>query len=546
MFVSFPNGEQKEFLHSITGRELVSLFDKTDDVIVGLRINNEVVSLNRHIDVDVRVEPVFLSSGDGAAMYRRTLCLLLASAAKRIYPDLRLLVGHSLAHGYYYTFENHGNENIDLKKIETEMQTMVRNDLPIENCWMTYESAKAYFETVNQPATLNLLEHLSKPKFLVTKLGDYQDLYFQPLLDRVGCLKVFELLPYDDGFLLRFPKSKTPNMLDPFTDIPKLFNIYKEYKNWGRLLGVTSVADLNYLIENRKIDDYIEMCEILQNNKIAQLTEDFRKKASARIILIAGPSSSGKTTFAKKLSLHLKVHAFNPSIISLDDFYLGEKKVPRDENGKPDFECLEALDLDLLNEILIDLLDGKEVDLPLYDFKSSSRRDVTKKFKLPKNGILILEGIHGINERLTAKVSTDLKYKIFLSALTQLNLDDHNRIPTSDNRLLRRIVRDAQFRGSPASKTISMWESVRSGENKHIFPFQNTADAFFNTALDYELPVLKVYAEPLLRVVKPTDIQYNEACRLLAFLQNFSPVPANAVPGRSIVREFIGNSSFSY
>ena len=288
------------------------------------------------------------------------------------------------------------------------------------------------------------------------------------------------------------------------------------------------------------------MCEILQNNKIAQLTEDFRKKASARIILIAGPSSSGKTTFAKKLSLHLKVHAFNPSIISLDDFYLGEKKVPRDENGKPDFECLEALDLDLLNEILIDLLDGKEVDLPLYDFKSSSRRDVTKKFKLPKNGILILEGIHGINERLTAKVSTDLKYKIFLSALTQLNLDDHNRIPTSDNRLLRRIVRDAQFRGSPASKTISMWESVRSGENKHIFPFQTTADAFFNTALDYELPVLKVYAEPLLRVVKPTDIQYNEACRLLAFLQNFSPVPANAVPGRSIVREFIGNSSFSY
>lgn len=546
MVITLPNNEKKEFVHAIVGRELLSLFEKTEYPIVALRVNNEVLPLNHVLDIDATVEPVMLNSEDGAAMYRRTLCFLLAAAAKKVYPNLRLLVGHSLAHGYYYTFENQNHKMVALDKIETEMRSMVEKDLPIENSWISYESAQGYFKKANQSATLNLLNYLSKPKFLITKLGDYRDLYFQPLLDRVGSLKVFELLKYDDGFLLRFPKSQTPGKLDTFKDVPKLFNIYKEYKNWGRLVGVSSVGDLNRLIETRNIDDYMEMCEILQNNKIAQLTTDFKKKKTARLILIAGPSSSGKTTFAKKLSLHLKVLAYNPAIISLDDFYLGAANAPRDENGKPDFECLEALDLELLNQVLLDLMDNKEVDLPIYDFKTSSRRDVTKKFKLPENGILILEGIHGINEKLTPKIPAELKYRIFLSALTQLNLDDHNRIPTSDNRLLRRIVRDAQFRGSSAAKTIEMWKGVRAGENKHIFPFQNTADAFFNTALDYELPVLKVYAEPLLRIVKPTESEYNEACRLLAFLQNFSAVPANAVPRRSILREFIGDSAFSY
>jgi uridine kinase len=546
MIITFANGEKKEFLHQVTGRELLSLFGNADYPIVALKVNNEVLSLNYVLDVDATVEPVTLDSEEGAAMYRRTLCFLLAAAAKKVYPNLRLLVGHSLAHGYYYTFNNSNHKTLDLAKIEAEMHAMVEKDLPIETSRISYEAAHEYFEKANQPATLNLLNYLSKPKFLITKLAEYRDLYFQPLLDRVGFIKAFELLKYDDGFLLRFPKSQTPDKLDTFEDVPKLFNIYKEYKNWGKLVGVSAVGDLNRLIENGQIDDYMEMCEILQNNKIAQLTADFQKKKSARIILIAGPSSSGKTTFAKKLSLNLKVAAYNPSIISLDDFYLGAANAPKGDDGKPDFECLEALDLELLNQVLLDLMDGKEVDLPLYDFKTSSRRQETKKFKLPENGILILEGIHGINEKLTAKIPAELKYRIFLSALTQLNLDDHNRIPTSDNRLLRRIVRDAQFRGSSAAQTIRMWRSVRAGENKYIFPFQNTVDAFFNTALDYELPVLKVYADPLLRVVKPTEPEYNEACRLLSFLQNFSVVPANSVPRRSIVREFIGDSAFSY
>lgn len=546
MLITLPSGEKKEYDHAITCRELLPLFKQTKYPIVALRVNNEVQSLGNTLDVNAVVEPVYLNSDDGAAMYRRTLCLLLAAAAKKIYPDLRLLVGHSLAHGYYYTFENKGSVHVDLQKIEHEMRAMVAKDLPIQKKFMSSEEAQEFFSEKDQPATFKLLNYISTPKFLITKLGEYQDLYFQPLLDKVGILKIFELLPYDDGFLLRFPKSQTPATINKFKDIPKLFHIYKEYKAWGRLIGVSSVADLNELIETKKIDDYMEMCEIMQNNKIAQLTADFQKHTNARIILIAGPSSAGKTTFAKKLSLHLKVLAYNPVIISLDDFYLGEAYVPHDKNGKPDFECLEALDLALLNQILLDLMDGKEVNLPLYDFKTSSRRKETKKFRLPEKGILILEGIHAINDKLTQKVSDELKYKIFLSALTQLNLDDHNRIPTSDNRLLRRIVRDAQFRGSSAAKTIEMWNKVREGENKYIFPFQNSADAFFNTALDYELPVLKSYAEPLLRRVKPTDREYNEACRLLAFLKNFSPVMPKAVPGRSILREFIGDSRFSY
>lgn len=546
MIITLANAVQKEFKNPIMCRELVSLFDKEKYPIVGVRVNNEVRPLNHILNTDANIEAIRLDTNEGAAMYRRTLCLLLAAASKKIYPKLRLLVGHSLAHGYYYTFANKNGIAIDLKKIEAEMHAMVEKDMPVENFFMSYNEAKKFFSAVDQPATLNLLDYLSKPQFLINKIGEYQDLYFQPLLDRVGYLKVFELLEYDDGFLLRFPRSKTPDRLENFKDAPKLFSIYKEYKAWGKLIDVSSVADLNRLIEDSGIEDYMEMCEILQNNKIAELTNEFKKRKKARIILIAGPSSAGKTTFAKKLSLHLKVLAYNPAIISLDDFYRGEKNVPRDKDGNPDFECLEALDLDLLNQILLDLMDGKEVNLPIYDFKTSSRKNETKSFKLPENGILILEGIHGINDKLTEKVASELKFKIFLSALTQLNLDDHNRIPTSDNRLLRRIVRDAQFRSSPAAKTISMWNSVRAGENQYIFPFQNSADAFFNTALDYELPVLKVYAEPLLRRVKPNEFEYNEACRLLAFLQNFSPLPAKAVPGRSLLREFIGESRFTY
>ncbi|AGT44814.1 nucleoside kinase [Treponema pedis] len=544
--ITFPDGSQKQFVQPVSARELIPYLGKLDAPIVGVKLNNLVVPLNKIVDVQSRIEPVTLANREGSNIYRRTLCLILAAAAKEIYPELRLLMGHSLDYGYYYTFEGTKSKKIDLNSIKKKMDEFVQADMPIETVWLSYEEAVEKFEKSNQPETYRLLNYTSKPKILVNRLGSYEDLYFQPLMDRIGEVKVFDLMPYGDGFLLRFPKTSSYCELSQFNDIPQLFEIYKEYKAWGKLVGVSSVGQLNDLITSRKIKEYVEITEILQNNKLAEIAKKITAKKSAKVILIAGPSSSGKTTSAKKLSMQLQVLGLSPKVISLDDFYLGAAKAPKNPDGTPDFECVEALDIELLNDCLLGLFKGETVEMPSYDFKLSARRAETKPLKAEENTIFILEGIHALNDKLTAKVDSSLKFKIYLSALTQLNLDDHNRIPTSDNRLLRRIVRDAQFRGSPASRTIGMWGDVRSGEAKYIFPFQGNADAVFNTALDYELAVLKVYAEPLLKAVKPFQAEYNEASRLLTFLGNFLPLPAHFVHGQSILREFIGNSDFSY
>ncbi len=544
--VEFPDGSQKEFVHPITARELVPYLGAQSEPIVGIKLNNLVVPLNKIIDVRSKVEPVTLAIREGANIYRRTLCLILAAAAKELYPKLRLLVGHSLGSSYYYTLEGDKAKKISVEKIKQKMTEMVAEDMPIDMQWISYEEALEKFENSNQLDTRRLLNYISKPKVLITKLGSYEDLYFQPLMDRIGEVKVFDLISYGSGFLLRFPKTTNPHKLSEFKDIPQLFHIYKEYKDWGKQVGVSSVGQLNDLITSRKIKDYVEITEILQNNKLAEIAKQVADKKTAKVILIAGPSSSGKTTSAKKLSMQLKVQGLVPTVISLDDFYLGIEKTPKNPDGTPNFECVESLDIELLNDCLIKLFKGETVEMPLYDFKVSARRAETKPLTLAPNAVVILEGIHALNDKLTPKIDSKLKFKIYLSALTQLNLDDHNRIPTSDNRLLRRIVRDAQFRGTPATRTINMWGDVREGESKYIFPFQGNADAMFNTALDYELAVLKVYAEPLLKAVKPTQPEYNEASRLLIFLSNFLPLPANFVHGQSILREFIGNSDFSY
>lgn len=544
--ITFPDGTQKEFVNPVSARELVQYFPACPAPIVGIKVNNLVVPLNKTIDVQSNIEPVTLADREGSNFYRRTLCLILAAAAKELYPGLRLLMGHSLDYGYYYTLEGKNSSKVDFKAIKAKMDEMVAQDMPIDTRWLSYEEALEKFEHSNQPETHRLLNYTSKPRILINRLGSYEDLYFQPLMDRIGEVKVFDVMPYEDGFLLRFPRTSSPTKLSEFKDIPHLFEIYKEYKQWGKLVGVSSVGQLNDLITSRKIKDYVEITEILQNNKLAEIAKKITAKKTARVILIAGPSSSGKTTSAKKLSMQLKVLGYIPKVISLDDFYLGIAKAPKKEDGRPDFECLEALDIELLNDVLLRLFNGETVEMPSYDFKVSARRPEGKMFTPEQNTIFILEGIHALNDKLTAKIDESLKFKVYLSALTQLNLDDHNRIPTSDNRLIRRIVRDAQFRGSPASKTIGMWGDVRSGESKYIFPFQGNADAVFNTALDYELSVLKVYAEPLLKAVKPNQKEYNEASRLLTFLGNFLPLPASFVHGQSILREFIGDSDFSY
>ena len=539
--ITFPDGSKKQFVEPISARAALAYCKESESVAFGMKVNNELVPLNKMIDVRATIKPVLKGTYEGSNIYRRTLCFLLAAAARKVYPDLRLLVGHSFGYSYYYTFEGAHASDIDLKLIEDKMHEMVDADLPIQTQSVAYAEALELFANTNQPDAYRLLSYNSKPKITINILDDYYDLYFQPLMDRVGYLKVFGLMKYEDGFLLRFPATADTDTLPQCGD-----HKVKVYSAWGKMIGVSSVGQLNEIIENRKTKDFIEITETLQNNKLAHIAEQIRNRGNVKVILIAGPSSSGKTTSAKKLSMQLRVVGYKPYVISLDDYYVGRDKTPRDKDGKLDFECLESLDVPLLNELLLKLFAGEEVELPSYNFKTGERFYTGKKLRLNSRSILILEGIHGLNDNLTPQIDASLKFKIYLSALTQLTLDDHNRIPTSDNRLLRRIVRDAQFRGSSASITIGMWSDVRAGEAKHIFPYQNTADVIFNTALDYELSVLKIYAEPLLRAVKPTDPAYSEASRLLIFLNNFLSVSPSFVHGQSILREFIGDSDFSY
>ncbi len=545
--LTFPDGSCIEVENEITPVTFLNRFGDSGKKILAVKVNNELCSLYSPIRVSSRIEPVYEDTSEGAQIYRRSLCFVLAAAAQTIFPGARLLVGHSLGYGYYYTIENgHTIVQEELDLLRKEMQRIIDADEVISTDFISYAEACELFERLGLIETRKQLNFRCPAYIRVNQLGSFSDLYFAPLVANTGVLKVFDLMKYGEGFLLRFPKHTNPDQLPEFEDQPKLFEIYKRYKEWGRRLNVTSAASLNELIHDRKVNGFIDITETLQTKCMTDIAEQIHQRSSVRVVLIAGPSSSGKTTTSKKLGLQLEAIGYVPKIISLDSYYLSRDKTPRDENGNFDYECLEALDVELLNKNLVDLFDGKSVQLPSYDFHKGISYFKGDTMKLEENDILVMEGIHGLNDKLTPLVPADKKFKIYLSALTQLNLDDHNRIATSDNRLIRRIVRDAQFRGKSAADTIAMWESVQKGERLHIFPFQNNADAMLNTALDYEIPVLKVYAEPLLRCVTPLQAEYSEADRLLQFLSYFSTIPATAVPNRSIIREFIGGSAFHY
>lgn len=545
--LTFPDKSTMQVENQITPITFLTRFKGHSRKILAVKVNNEICSLYSPIHVTADVEPVYDNTSEGAQIYRRSLCFVLAAAAHKLFPGARLLVGHSLDYGYYYTIENgHPIVEEELELLKKEMQRIIDADEVITADYISYREACDLFERLGLIETRKQLNFRCPASIRVNQLEDFSDLYFAPLVANTGVLKVFELMKYKDGFLLRFPKHTEPEHLTPFQDQPKLFEIYKRYKDWGKRLAVTSAASLNELIYNRKVNDFIDITETLQTKCMSDIAEQIRQKGTVRVVLIAGPSSSGKTTTSKKLGLQLQAIGYTPKIISLDSYYVGRDQTPKDENGNYDYECLEALNVKMLNQNLVDLFDGKTVDLPSYDFHKGISYFKGDTMKLETNDILIMEGIHGLNDKLTPLVPAEKKFKIYLSALTQLNLDDHNRIATSDNRLIRRIVRDAQFRGKSAADTIAMWESVQKGERLHIFPFQNNADAMLNTALDYEIPVLKVYAEPLLRCVTPLQVEYSEANRLLQFLSYFSTIPATAVPNKSIIREFIGGSAFHY
>lgn len=546
--ITFPSGKTEQVPFDTPISNLLQHFEPTNDEILAVRINNEICSIDSNIEINCKLEPIFKNTKDGANVYRHSLCLLLATAAHNLFPSSHLLVGHSLGYGYYYTLDTGAPITQEqITSLENEMQRLVQQDLPVTTKTISYEDAIKLFEELNLTETRKQLNYIAPQKIRINCIDNFSDMYFGPLVRSTGTLKVFSLMKYGEGFLLRFPRSSDHSKLTTFVDQPILFGIYKKYKQWGKQIGVTSAASLNELINNRKIEEFIDITETFQQKCIADIADQIAASKKVKVILIAGPSSSGKTTTSKKLALELQAIGYKPKVISLDCYYVGRDRNPKDENGNYDYECLEALDIPLLNQNLVDLFEGKEVIIPSYDFNEGVPYFEEKnKMKLDANDILIMEGIHGLNDKLTPLIPNELKFKIYLSALTQLNLDNHNRISTSDNRLIRRIVRDARFRGKSAATTISMWPSVHKGEELHIFPFQNNADAILNTALDYELSVLKIYAEPLLRCVNPTQPEYAEACQLLNFLNNFAPIPPTAVPSRSIIREFIGGSAFKY
>ncbi|MDR1857947.1 MAG: nucleoside kinase [Treponema sp.] len=519
-----------------------------EDALVALRVDNEICPLNTLLAASSTLEPVLAGSPEGAMIYRRSLAFLLAMAARKLFPGQRLYVGHSLGNSYYYTFDRGAPpDGQAISALQGEMEALVRQDIPITFKYLGYEQAIRLFSENLQTDTVQLLEQRGGSRIKVNECGGCLDMYVEPLVPRTGMLSLFQLMPYQEGLLLRFPAVGS-TVIEPFNDQPQLFGIYREYKKWGRIVGVRVVADLNSMVANRTIRDHIRIAEIHQERKIAEIAEQIHdQRDGVKLILIAGPSSSGKTTCAKRLSLELMVMGIRPVNISLDSYFVGTEQTPRDENGQPDYECLEALDIAFLNEQLQALYRGEEISLPVYDFKTGSRSNVGgKKIRLDRRMVLIVEGIHALNDALTPGIARDTKFKMYVSALTQLNLDDHNRVPTSDNRILRRLVRDYQFRAKDAARTIKMWSSVQAGERKHIFPFQNTADAVLNSSLDYELSVLKYYADPILRAVKPAQAEHAEASRLLSFLENFAPIPPQYVPGTSILREFIGDSEFKY
>jgi uridine kinase len=548
--VTFPGGQSRDFPAGTSVSEVAAhaAFPRPAFPLVAVTLNNEVVSLAHPLSVNCTVGPVDLGSRAGLVIYRRSLCLLLSMAAARLFPKRRLVIGHSLGQGYLFSFDGlEGLAKDDVVRIDAAMREIVAKDMPIHALSLSYREAIEYFEKHHQPDTLLLLKNRNDPAVAVHSCDGFLDLSHGPLVSSTGVLSVFAVIEYGQGFIVRYPPAENPTHLGQFVENPVLFSIYREYKNWGKILRVSSVGRLDELIRDGGIQEFIQVAEALQDKKIAEIADRINaQRDKVKIVLIAGPSSSGKTTFSKKLMIQLRVVGRNPAAISLDDYFKPTVLTPRDEEGKPDFESLDALDVELLNDNLVHLMKDEEVETPIFDFHTGTRKPEGRKMRLPERSILILEGIHGLNDALTPLVDRERKHKIYVSALTQLNLDDRNRIATTDNRLVRRMVRDSQFRGHSALKTLSMWPSVRRGEDGNIFPFQNTADSAFNSALDYELAVLKVYAEPLLASVKSDAVEYQDARMLMSFLANFAPLHPRWVPATSILREFIGESAFKY
>lgn len=544
------NNSEVHAPRGITLSETAKLMDvKLANPILGAMVNNRLRDVSFELFNPKTVKFIDVNHPDGMRMYVRSLSFVLYAAVEELFPGARLRVEHSVSKGFYCELDNLNCEltvqmTIDLAE---KMREIVARDLPFVKQKEETDEVIRLFEERGLDDKTGLIRHRGQYYTSYYSLGEHVGIFYGFLVPSSGYLKVFDLNKYYNGMLLRVPKASNPNEVEDLIIQNKLFEIFREYSQWNKILNVTKISDLNKSAGNGKSETIIKVTEALHEKKIAHIADRISaRKDKIKIVLISGPSSSGKTTFSKRLAIQLLVSGIKPLNLSLDNYFVDREHTPRDENGDYDFEALESIDLKLFNEHLVALLAGEEVELPKFSFETGERFYDGEKMRMTSQNILIIEGIHGLNPQLTPSVSNDAKFKVYVSALTSVNIDDHNRIPTTDNRLIRRIVRDYKYRKYSARDTISRWASVRRGEEKHIFPFQEEADVMFNTALLYELAVLKPFAEPILLEVQPNQPEYSEANRLLKFFSYFKPMMPREIPPTSILREFLGGSSFSY
>ena len=528
--------------------DIFSAFDlKMTHGPVSARVNNKVEGMHYRVYNSRDVEFLDMTSSSGSRAYTRTLFFVLCKAVQDIYPATDVVIDIPVSNGFYVDIRlGRPVVDEDVNIIRRRMQEIIDARMPIRRFTVPTEEAVALFQEKGDVEKVKLLKTSGSIYTTYYKIGDYVDYYYGTLLTNTSQLYLFGLEKYYDGMLLRIPSLKNPDVLGEMTRQDKMFEIFKEHHRWQSILGIRTVGDFNQAIDANHSTDIINISEALQEKKIAKIAEEIASRKGVKLVLLAGPSSSGKTTSCKRLSIQLAVNGLKPLQISLDDYFVDREKTPKDASGEYDYESIYALDLDLINEQFNALFRGEEVELPKYDFQSGKSKKSGNKLKMNDNNVLVVEGIHALNPELTAHIPQEQIFRVYASALTTILLDNHNYIPTTDNRLLRRIIRDYKYRGVSAQETIHRWPSVRAGENKWIFPFQENADAMLNTAMLYELAVIKTQAEPLLQQVPENCEEYAEAYRLLKFLKYFKGIPYNNLPPTSLLREFLGGSSFHY
>ena len=544
------NGETKEYPCKITYGEIVKDYENTAEApIILVMVNGRLRELHKHLKADCTIQFITTRDAIGNQTYKRSACLILLKAiydvAGQDNTD-KVVIHYSVGHGYFFTMKGGTaltQEFID--RVKERMHEIVDANLPIMKRSVNTDEAIALFHKHHMYDKEKLFNYRRVSRVNLYSIESFEDYFYGFMANHTGYIKYFDLFLYEGGFVLQLPDMAEPDKIPEFKPREKIFHVQKESQEWSDKLEISTVGDLNDKITREGIQDILLIQEAMQEARISEIASQIANAGNKKIVMIAGPSSSGKTTFSHRLSIQLSAHGMKPHPIAVDNYFVDREKTPRDENGKFDFECLEAIDVERFNKDMLALLDGKRVELPVFNFKTGLREYRGDFLQLAQDDILVIEGIHGLNDKLSYALPKESKFKIYISALTQLNIDEHNRIPTTDGRLIRRIVRDARTRGSSAKDTIAMWPSVRRGEERNIFPYQEEADAMFNSALIYELACLKVYAEPLLFGIDKNEPEYVEAKRLLKFFDYFVPVPSEAVPYNSILREFIGGSCFN-